>query len=249
MRDYLLFRLYGPLAAWGDIAVGVYRPTFAYPSKSAIVGLLAAALGIRRDEEERQVTLAAAVSFAVRVDSMGVLLRDYHTTETPRGTECATRRLEILAVKNQKKSVRKFEGTILSTRDYRCDAAYTVAISVTNGSNHTVSGLASALAKPVFALYLGRKSCPLAMPLQPRVIHAPTLREALEAMPPADELADIIPNGVASVYWEGDQASGLERHQVITRRDAPRSRKRWQFDERRENCGTLQKGGEPCTSA
>jgi CRISPR system Cascade subunit CasD len=38
MRDYLLFRLYGPLAAWGDIAVGEYRPSFAHPSKSAIIG-------------------------------------------------------------------------------------------------------------------------------------------------------------------------------------------------------------------
>jgi CRISPR system Cascade subunit CasD len=243
MRNYLLFRLYGPLAAWGDIAVGEYRPTFAYPSKSAIIGLLAAALGIRRDEEERQANLVAAVSFAVRVDAMGVLLRDYHTTQVPsakKGVIHYTRRSEVVV---------DHLNTILSSRDYRCDAAYTVAISVTNGSTHTVSDLASALAKPVFALYLGRKSCPLALPLQPRVINAPTLREALEAMPPADELADIIPNGVSSVYWEDDSASGLERHQVITRRDAPRSRKRWQFDERRENCGTLQKGGEPCTSA
>jgi CRISPR system Cascade subunit CasD len=72
MRDYLLFRLYGPLAAWGDIAVGEYRPSFAHPGKSAIIGLLAAALGIRRDKEEQK-SLAESCSFAVRVDSMGVL--------------------------------------------------------------------------------------------------------------------------------------------------------------------------------
>jgi CRISPR system Cascade subunit CasD len=243
MRDYLLFRLYGPLAAWGDIAVGEYRPSFAHPGKSAIIGLLAAALGIRRDEEERQKSLAESCSFAVRVDSMGVLLRDYHTTQVPsakKGVVHNTRRSELAA-----------DGlnTILSSRDYRCDAAYTAAITMAEGSPHTVQQLASALAKPVFTLYLGRKSCPLAMPLQPQVVSATTLRDALGTVPPVEELSGIVQKGDAMVFWEDDSASGFERQQVITRRDEPRSRKRWQFSERRENCGVMRKGEETCTSA
>ena len=59
MHEYLLFRLYGSMASWGDIAVGEFRPTFDHPSKSAVMGLIAAAMGIRRDEEERQRELAA----------------------------------------------------------------------------------------------------------------------------------------------------------------------------------------------
>ena len=247
MRDYLLFRLYGPLAAWGDIAVGEYRPSFAHPSKSAIIGLLASALGIRRDEEERQKSLAESCKFAVRVDSMGVLLRDYHTTETPRGTGYATRRFEILAVKNQKKSGSKFEGTILSKRDYRCDAAYTVAITVADESQYTVQQLAAALAKPVFTLYLGRKSCPPSLPLQPQVVTAENLRDALGTVQPVEELSGIIQKSDSMVYWDDDTESGLDRQQVITRRDEPRSRKRWQFSERRENCGMMRKEEEPCT--
>lgn len=242
MYDYLLFRLYGPLAAWGDIAIGEYRPSFAHPGKSAIIGLLAAALGIRRDEEVRQKSLAESCSFAVRVDSMGVLLRDYHTTQVPsakKGVVHYTRRSE-LAADNL--------NTILSSRDYRCDAAYTVAITVADGSPYTVQQLVAALLKPAFTLYLGRKSCPLAMPLQPQVISAATLRDALVLVPPADELSGIVQKGDAMVFWEDDTASGLERQQVITRRDEPRSRKRWQFSERRENCGIMRKGEEPCTS-
>jgi CRISPR system Cascade subunit CasD len=50
MMEYLLFRLYGPLASWGEIAVGESRHTATYPGKSALLGLLAAALGIRRDD-------------------------------------------------------------------------------------------------------------------------------------------------------------------------------------------------------
>lgn len=243
MAEYLIFRLYGPLVAWGDIAVGEYRPSFAHPSKSAIIGLLAAALGIRRGEEERQKSLAESCSFAVRVDAMGILLRDYHTTQVPsvkRGITHYTRRSE-LAVDDL--------NTILSSRDYRCDAAYTVALSATVGACHTVQELAAALQKPVFTLYLGRKSCPLALPLQPRIVNAATLREAIETATFDDELSDIMVAGPAAVFWEDDGESGLERQQVITRRDVPISRKRWQFGERRENCGTMKMGDTSCTSA
>lgn len=241
MAEYLIFRLYGPLAAWGDIAVGEFRPSFAHPSKSAIIGLLAAAIGIRRDEEERQKSLAESCSFAVRVDAMGILLRDYHTTQVPsarKGVTHYTRRSE-LAVDDL--------NTILSSRDYRCDAAYTVAISVIDGAPHTVQELAIALQKPVFTLYLGRKSCPLALPLQPSIVKAATLREALESVAFSDEFSDMIATGSAAVFWEEDEESGFERQQVITRRDIPGSRKRWQFGERRENCGTIQKGVPSCT--
>ena len=39
------------MASWGEIAVGENRHTASYPSKSAIIGLLGAALGIKRDDE------------------------------------------------------------------------------------------------------------------------------------------------------------------------------------------------------
>jgi CRISPR system Cascade subunit CasD len=235
MSDYLLFHLYGPLASWGDIAVGEYRPSFAYPSKSANIGLLAAALGIRRDEEERQNSLAATCSFSVRIDAMGVLLRDYHTTQVPsakKGVTHYTRQSELAADEL---------NTILSSRDYRCDAAYTVAITVTNDAPYTLEELASALLKPVFTLYLGRKSCPLATPLHPQIVNAATLSDALATVPPIDELNDIISKTDANVFWDGDIESGLACHQVIIRRDEPQSRKRWQFSDRRENYGVFRK--------
>jgi CRISPR system Cascade subunit CasD len=246
MTDYLVFHLYGPMAAWGDIAVGEYRPSFAHPSKSAIVGLLAAALGIRRDEEERQNALASACSFAVRVDAMGTLLRDYHTIQVPSsGTgrnrrTFHTRRSE-LAETNL--------NTILSSRDYRCDAVYTVAITLREGSAFSVAELAEALRKPVFTLYLGRKSCPLAVPLSPKIVPAATVIDAFQKTPVADDLKCLIQDKSCLVYWEGEQG-GYEREQIITRRDEPLSRKRWQFSDRTENFATV-RGEEktPCTSA
>ena len=231
MRDYLIFRLYGPLAAWGDIAVGEYRPSFAHPSKSAIIGLLAAALGIRRDDEERQKALAESFSFAVRVDSMGTLLRDFHTTQVPstkRGVTHHTRRSEVGA---------DDLNTILSSRDYRCDGAYTVALTIHKDSPYTAQKLADGLRRPVFILYLGRKSCTPALPLYPQVISAATLREALADVGSwIAELPGVITTSHPMVYWEEEEESGYDKEHVITRRDAPLSRKRWQFAERRENC-------------
>ncbi|WP_295540003.1 CRISPR-associated protein Cas5, partial [Thiolapillus sp.] len=51
MDDYLVFQLYAPLASWGGQAVGQERPSDDHPGRSALLGLLAAALGIRREEE------------------------------------------------------------------------------------------------------------------------------------------------------------------------------------------------------
>ncbi len=243
MRDYLIFCLYGPLAAWGDIAVGEYRPSFAHPSKSAIVGLLAAALGIRRDDAERQKALAESCSLAVRVDAMGTLLRDYHTTQVPpakRGITHCTRRSELAG---------NDLNTILSSRDYRCDAVYTVVIEVREGAAYTVRELADALAKPVFTLYLGRKSCPLALPLQPKVVTRNSVKEALAGfIPDHGELAGIINDSLALFYWEDGLDSGFPHEQVITRRDAPLSRTRWQFGERREHYCSVIKEDTKCSS-
>jgi CRISPR system Cascade subunit CasD len=246
MADYLVFHLYGPLAAWGDIAVGEYRPSFAHPSKSAIIGLLAAALGIRRDEEERQKDLSEACSYAVRLDAMGTLLRDYHTIQVPSsGTgrnrrTFYTRRTELAG---------EALNTILSSRDYYCDAVYTVAITLTNGGPYSVQQWADALVKPVFTLYLGRKSCPLAFPLSPQVIAADSVKDAMTKSPVPEELRDLIREKSSLVYWEGE-LGGYAQEQIITRRDVPLSRKRWQFGERKENFATISRGEEPpCTSA
>ncbi len=245
MTDYLVFRLYGPMAAWGDIAVGEYRPSFSHPSKSAVIGLFAAALGVRRDEEERQKDLADSCSYAVRVDAMGSLLRDYHTVQVP--STGPGRNRKIYRTRRAEMAETGL-NTILSSRDYRCDAAYTVAISFSSGAPYSAQQVASALNRPVFVLYLGRKSCPLALPLSPKVVHAETVKGALAEAIAADELSILMQTESYVVYWESEDG-GYERDQVITRRDMPRSRARWQFTERKENLATVsRKEGEPCTS-
>lgn len=231
MNDYLLFRLYGPLASWGETAVGEVRPSAAWPGRSAIIGLLAAALGVRRDEEHRQNALANGYGMAVCVESSGELLRDYHTTQVPperRGVTHRTRRDELNA---------DTLHTILSQRDYRSDALYTVAIWQKPGaSDATLEQLAQALERPRFTLYLGRKSCPLAMPLSPRIVRVDDLRSAFDDVEfPDGKLLDALPLAQERIFvWEEGRAEGMKALHVNRRRDDPTSRKRWQFGERNE---------------
>jgi len=239
MRDYLVFRLYGPMASWGDIAMGEYRPSFAHPSKSAVIGLLAAALGIRRDEEERQKDFADSCTYAVQVDAMGNLLRDYHTVQVPSSGIGQNRKIFL----TRRAELAETElNTILSSRDYRCDAFYTVATSFNDGAPYSAQQLAEALRRPVFTLYLGRKSCPLALPLCPRVVNAATIKEVFAKVTASDELLNLVRSESHVVYWESEDG-GYEREQVITRRDMPRSRARWQFSERKETLAIVKKGG------
>lgn len=241
MPDFLVFQLYGAMAAWGDIAVGEHRPSQGHPSKSAIMGLLAAALGIRREEEEQHQVLNQNYGVAVCVQTSGEILRDYHTIQVPSGKRTyATRRDEL-------RTDDLNLNTILSQRDYRMDAVYQVAIwgkekNLTIG----LEQLGQALKHPVFTLYLGRKSCPLSLPLQPKLIHNSTLQQAFTHYPlnPSPEkregfVTPLLPaQRWLSVYWEDGLADadlgGLKATMMYPRRDQVRSRSRWQFANRDE---------------
>ena len=78
----LLVRLAAPLQAWGLESKFDVRRSGREPTKSGVIGLVAAALGIRRNEDERLAELAA-MRFGVRVDREGVMIRDFHTARTP----------------------------------------------------------------------------------------------------------------------------------------------------------------------
>ncbi|MCU7864708.1 MAG: type I-E CRISPR-associated protein Cas5/CasD [Candidatus Thiodiazotropha sp. (ex Lucinoma borealis)] len=231
MDGYLLFRLYGSLASWGETAVGEVRSSAPWPGRSAIIGLLAASLGIRRDEEERHRALADGYGVAVCVESSGELLRDYHTTQVPperRGVRHHTRRDELRSDSLH---------TILSQRDYRNDALYTVAVwRKTEIADESLETLVQVLEKPHFTLYLGRKSCPLALPLKPQLVQADSLRNAfdLAEFPDREFLAGLPLTNERIFVWEAGRPEGMDALQVNKRRDDLISRKRWQFSERNE---------------
>lgn len=237
MTEYLLFRLYGPMAAWGDIAVGEIRPSFAHPSKSAVLGLVAGSLGIRREEEAAHRALTSSFGFAVRVDALGVPMRDYHTAQVPPSGSGRNKRT-FPSRKDELSVPKETLGTILSTRDYRCDALYTVCFWSITESTYSLQQIAEALGKPTFVLYLGRKSCPPALPLNAQLVQAENLKSALGRARFEDDafMNSLVKPALLPIYWEGDDNSIQIVHK-IERRDTPLSRQRWQFSVRSENYG------------
>ncbi|MFM5685943.1 type I-E CRISPR-associated protein Cas5/CasD [Aeromonas caviae] len=238
MSHYLLFQLQGALASWGEPAVGEMRHTNTVPSRSALLGLLTAALGICRDEEERLAEFNRHYQFVVRLLNEGSWLSDYHTIQVPK----ESRKLHPASRKDELTLELDDLQTILSRREYRCDVYYLVAIAMTEGAPHGLGELADALRYPRFPLYLGRKSCPPGLPLAPVCQKGELgvlLRQAEDRL-----LEDLQPRlGWGEVcYWEGDH-QGLLLQQSQFRIDQPLSRRRWQFTSRLQHRGLLVKGG------
>ncbi len=230
MSKYLVFQLYGPMAAWGEIAVGETRRSAVHPSKSTILGLLAAACGIDRNDEETHIAMAHAYNIAVKVLAPGSLLVDYHTVQVPprqRNAEFKTRKEELTADKL---------GTLLSNRQYRCDAAYVVAVWIKKQpAPFSVEKLADALQQPKYTLYLGRRSCPLALPLCPIVIEDLPLKAALDSFMCSARMKGRVTWKQSPMYYSDEgQLEGFVTESLLERWDVPRSRCRWQFSPRTE---------------
>jgi CRISPR system Cascade subunit CasD len=127
----LRLRLAGPMQAWGDSSRFVSRSTRQEPTKSGVLGLLAAAQGRRRSEPVEDL---AGLRFGVRIDQPGQLLRDFQTAHTMDGRTPMP----------------------LSYRYYIADAVFLAAVE---GPSELIHGLQEALLGPVYPLYLGRRSC------------------------------------------------------------------------------------------
>ncbi len=233
----LVFQLYGPMLSWGDIAVGEERPSAAHPGRSALLGLLGAAVGVERTDAAGQRALADAVRFGVEVTAAGVPLWDFHTTQTAtkpairRAPDGVRNRAELLALDEVK--------TILSKREYRCEAFFRVAaFGRGNADGLPLSGILDALQSPRFPLYLGRRSCPLALPLDARLVQADTLEAALSAAEPAGPARVVLNRlrtGEPSYVWEEGVPTAMTPDRTFTRRDESTDRGQWLFTTRREH--------------
>lgn len=247
--QYLVFRLYGPMASWGEMAVGEARHSATYPGKSAVAGLLGAALGIRREQHDLLQQLVSDYKQAVKLVSSGRLLKDYHTAQAPDSVgkfRYRTRRDEVIHGHDRL-------GTILSSREYRTDAQALVALQPVANAKWTLHEIKQALLTPKFHLYLGRKSCPLAAPLDPQIIEAEgffpafnhyQVQPLLIGLPSWTTQQRWLAEDVTEhYYWEGnikdfardDDRFAAEQVQQLVRQDQPLSRTRWQFERRTEN--------------
>lgn len=151
----LLLRLVAPLQAWGLDSNFDVRRTAREPTKSAIIGMLGAAMGWTRDQTALYRELSENLRFGVRVDKEGALLRDYQT------------------VKGEKDSY-------VTERFYLSDAKFLVGLE---GQQALLQDLDYALRYPYFQPYLGRRSCPPTGRLSLGIMMQKSLEDALQEAP------------------------------------------------------------------
>lgn len=245
---FLGFRLYAPLASFGDVAVGGLRPSLTAPTRSMILGLVAACLGIKRDDVDQQAKLEKVFGVATRTDSPGVLLADFHTAQAPdgprrnvflgrHGFQVGTRRDELSATYDRN-GARHPLDTQLSQRHYRMDAAYAVCLWIRiEPSPWSLELLQKRFLQPVFAPFAGRKSAAIALPFEPTIVENDNPVEALRTLQFSldPKIGKITRAARQRVYrWEGSWA-GLSCDRTEMRRDSVLSRDRWQFLTREEH--------------
>ena len=164
----LLLQLAGPLQSWGVRSQFNRRDTASEPTKSGIVGLLAAALGRERDEPIDDLT---ALRLAVRTDQPGTLLRDYHTAADYREKPLPSAQV---TKKGDQKPTSPAKWTQVTQRFYLQDAVFLAALQ---GPGELLDRLDRAVRAPRFPLALGRRSCP---PGRPVALGLETREEELE---------------------------------------------------------------------
>lgn len=148
----ILFKFSGPMQSWGTSSHFETRNTDYYPSKSAVIGVIAASFGYRRDEDEK-IEKLNELDFAVRVDQVGLLRKDYQTA----------RKL-------------KKDESYVTNRYYLEDAIFIVAIS--SEDDKWVEEIYYALKNPYFQPFMGRRS----YPVQPDFIIDVVEMGAIEAL-------------------------------------------------------------------
>ncbi|ORT47878.1 type I-E CRISPR-associated protein Cas5/CasD [Frankia sp. KB5] len=154
MSGGLVLRLAGPLQSWGEhSAFAAERDTAGFPTRSGLIGLFAAAMGLARGSD---LTGFDPLRLSVRVDAPGLLLTDFHTVGggLPAGRTVPTAEGKHRSGDNT--------ATIVTRRRYLADAVFTVAVT---GPEDLITAIGDALLRPVWQPFLGRRSCPPDQPL------------------------------------------------------------------------------------
>lgn len=183
MPRFLLLKLDGVMQGWGGHTYEDWRPAELFPTRSGLLGMLAACLGIDRQDSVGLNRLAQSVTFAVRADHRlgrngerlpSVRACDYHTILDAR-----------------KVDGKPNEYPVQSQRWYLYDAPFTVAVQQAADAPVPLDRVAAALVAPVYTPFLGRRSCPLGRPLldpgQSSILEADSFQSALaKSLPGGD---------------------------------------------------------------
>jgi CRISPR system Cascade subunit CasD len=212
MPRFLILKLDGPMQAWGGHTFEEFRPSHLFPTRSGLLGLIAACRGLDRSDRPGLDQLASSLEFAVRADRQTIRrelksmaykqvfkMPDFHT---------------VLEARKVDGSPNKFP--VVSRREYLFDASFTVAVCELPGAAVGLDDIAGAVRNPCYTPSLGRRSCPLARPLFEGWCEAENSVQALRLTAPA--------SGV--IYAEGQTAANARPMPI---RDVPQHGRHRQF--------------------
>lgn len=146
----LVLRLEGALQSWGENAKWDARDSASMPTKSGIVGLLACAMGLEREDPEIA-AMSEAISITVRADRPGTKIVDFQTVSTLPGYRLQTAN-----------GTGRSSNTFISKRTYLQDASFLVVITT---NEDWYQRILTALKTPKWCAYLGRKNCVPSRPI------------------------------------------------------------------------------------
>ena len=145
-RAHLALRLQGPLQSWGSESQFNRRQTNPLPTKSALLGMCCAAMGLAKGSDREKETLPELARLGLLVVALNQpgaalpvrRLEDYHTVQGTRIASGGTKE------------------THLTRRDYLTDARFAAILS---GDGALIGEISAALIDPRWGLWLGRKAC------------------------------------------------------------------------------------------
>lgn len=145
----LVLRLEGPLQSWGTDSQYNRRATGTMPSKSAVLGLMCAAMGLERGSGEEQTLL---VQFA----DIPMLAVHVPRTSGSRPPLKLGRMIDFHTVQGTRKAGKGLKDCHITRRHYLEDGSFRVFF---NGEKKLLEHVGAALRNPVWGLWLGRKCC------------------------------------------------------------------------------------------
>ena len=159
---FLALYLRAPLQSWGASSKFGDRGTLDAPTRSGLLGLLAAACGVDKNDEARDrewLARAAKLSMTVLAFRRGDRMTDYHTVGARYDKDNPWQKRMIPTTADGKP-----RGTDITHRDYLTDSIFGVVFS---GDEALLEEMGSGIANPVYGVWLGRKSC---IPTEPILV-------------------------------------------------------------------------------
>ena len=169
VKAHLAFLIHSPMQAWGASSRFPRRDTLPHPTKSGIIGMIAAALGIDKfsdsEAEEleplRRFTLSTyAVPRPNRWGNSPPVnrLQDFHTIGGGFNSKNPAEKEHL----PRKAGGGSSPNAVITHRDYLLDSCFLIALT---GDIETLKNIPSAIADPKWGTWLGRKCCIPSVPI------------------------------------------------------------------------------------